>query len=164
MSGVALVVDLIDLPAVEALVTRLERFDAADLLTDIAAIGEMQTRRRIEEEKTAPDGTVWKPNRAGTPILLRTGEHLRDSIASSATATSAEWGSSWEYAHVHEDGAVIRPRYGQALKFWFVTDGATAFVTAKQVTIPRRPFVGLSAENGREIEAICTDHLGRLVR
>ena len=35
-------------------------------------------------------------------------------------------------------------------------------VRAKRVTIPARPFIGLSEENHAELEALVTDHFGRL--
>lgn len=163
MSGIGLTIDLTGLPALEAMLGRLEHLDPHAILRPVAAIGEMQTRRRIEEEKTAPDGTAWPPNRAGTSILLQSGEHLRDSLAHSVSGAEAEWGSSWEFAHVHQQGMVITPRYGEALKFWFVKGGATEFAVAKQVTIPARPFLGLSHENAEEIEMIVVDALGNLL-
>ena len=143
-----------------AFVDGVARLDEDALLTTIGATGEMQTRRRIEEEKTAPDGSAWPANRAGTSILLQTGSNLRDSIAFDVGAGATEWGASWEYAHVHQDGAVIEPRHGRALKFWWVDGGSTAFAVVKQVTIPRREFVGLSQANRSEIVDVVTDFLG----
>jgi len=160
VSGVGIVVEVGSFAAIEALISRLEHFDEAGLLTDIAAIGELQTRRRIEEEKTAPDGTAWAPNAKGTSTLLHTGEHLRDSVASSVSGSQAEWGSSWEFAHVHQNGAVIVPKGAEPLAFR--VGGKVRF--ARKVTIPKREFVGLSAENGREIVEIVTDYLGRLAQ
>lgn len=160
MSGVSFTIDITGLDAAKRLITRLEQFDGHDLLTNIAAIGELQTRRRIEEEKTAPDGTAWPPNQEGGSILKRTGSHLHNSIASTSGSASAEWGSSWEFAHVHQNGAVIVPKGAEPLAFR--VGGKLRF--ARKVTIPKREFVGLSEANGREIEEICTDYLGRLVR
>lgn len=57
---------------------------------------------------------------------------------------------------------VITPKNGQALKFWYVQGGFVEFVVAKSVTIPSRPFVGLSTENRTEIEDLVSDHFGRL--
>ena len=159
MSGVAITIDVHDLAAANAVIGRFANLDEAALLTTIGGIGEMQTRRRVEEEKTAPDGTPWKPNREGTSILLRSGEHLRDSIAYEVGAGEVSWGSSWEYAHVHQDGAVITAK-GKAMSF--MAGGKRRF--AKKVTIPARPFVGLSAANGTEIVEVVTDWLGRLAR
>ncbi|GJD93360.1 phage virion morphogenesis protein [Methylobacterium iners] len=159
MSGVSLTLDVRDLAAANALIGRFAELDEGALLTTIGGIGEMQTRRRIESEKTSPDGAPWPANREGTSILLRTGEHLRDSIAFEVGASQVTWGSSWEYAHVHQDGAVITAK-GKSLSF--VSGGRRRF--AKRVTIPARPFVGLSTANGREIEDVVTDWLGRLAQ
>lgn len=133
-------------------------FEPSELMTDIAAIGESQTRRRIAEEKTAPDGAPWQPNTQGTSILMLTGQHLLSSVASFSSATEAVWGAAWEYAHVHQDGMTIVPKEAEALAFQL----GGKFVNAKKVTIPARPFVGVSAENAREIVDIVTDHFGLL--
>jgi phage gpG-like protein len=159
MSGVGLTITLDGLEHAVSVVGRFEHLDEAALLTTIGAIGEMQTRRRIESEKTSPDGAPWKPNREGTSILLRSGEHLRDSIAFDVGAGLVRWGSSWEYAHVHQNGAVITAK-GKAL--FFMSGGKKR--VAKKVTIPARPFVGLSAANGVELDRVVTDFLGRLAR
>lgn len=148
-----------DFAAANALIARFAELDEAALLTTLGGIGEMQTRRRIEEEKTGPDGAAWPANAEGTSILLRTGEHLRDSIAFEVGAGEVHWGSSWEYAHVHQNGAVISAK-GRALSF--LLRGRRR--SAKRVTIPARPFVGLSAENGREIEQVTIEWLAGLAR
>ena len=157
----------VDAHSVEDAIRRLSpfiSFDPAGLMEEIAALGESQTRRRITDEKTAPDGTPWKPNWAGTAILTQTGQHLLQSIAFYSSAEEAVWGASWEYAHVHQEGMVITPKNGQALKFWYVKGGFTEFFVGKSVTIPARPFVGLSTENRSEIEDLVSDHFGRLMQ
>ena len=156
--GVAITVDETAFEAALQRLGALVTFDGAALMEEIAALGESQTRRRISDEKTAPDGTPWKPNLAGTSILLQTGQNLLASVASYADDESATWGAAWEYAHVHQEGAVITPKTATALAFK-VGDRS---VFAKSVTIPARPFVGLSAENRIEIEELVTDHFARL--
>lgn len=162
--GVSIAVDAASYEAAIARLRPFISFDPAPLMEQIAGLGASQTERRLTDEKTAPDGTPWAPNRAGTPTLVETGQHLLRSVAFYASAEEAVWGASWEFAHVHQEGAVITPRYGQALKFWFVKGGHTEFVVAKSVTIPARPFVGLSTENRVEIEDLVTDHFGRLTK
>lgn len=158
--SVSVLVEAANLPFAAAIVSRFAHIDENALLTTIGGVGEMQTRRRVEEEKRDPDGTPWPPNREGTSILLRTGEHLRDSLAFELGAGEVRWGSSWEHAHVHQEGAVITPKNARALSF--LAGGRRRF--AKKVTIPARRFVGLSTENGREIEEITTDWLRELAR
>lgn len=131
-------------------------FAPAPMMEAIAALGESQTRRRITDEKTSPDGAAWPANLEGTSILHRTGRNLLDSVASTSSADEAQWGASWEHAHVHQFGATIVPKNAEALVFEI--GGET--VHAKQVTIPPRPFVGLSDENRREILDLVTDILG----
>lgn len=155
-----LMLDKGTLPAAVLAVHRLSDLDEEALMTDIAFLGENQTRRRIESEKTSPDGEAWKPNIAGTSILKRTGDNLHRSIASNASASEAEWGSSWEFAHVHQEGAVIVPKNGDALTFRLPGNG---WATVAKVTIPARPFVGISSANAREIEDLVTDYLGALL-
>lgn len=134
-------------------------FSGVTLMEEIAALGESQTRRRISEEKSAPDGTPWKPNLAGTSILVATGQNLLASVGFTSDADTAEWGAAWEFAHIHQEGATITPKTAQALQFKL--GGRT--VHAKSVTIPARPFVGLSADNRAEIDDLIIDHFGRIV-
>jgi phage gpG-like protein len=170
-TGVRIEIDARDLAKVEALVTKLSHVEEHKLVTEIVQLGENQTRKRIEAGGPAPDGAPWKPNRAGTPILRQTGRHLRDSIASASQGSTGEWGAAWEFAHVHQEGATIVPRDAVNLAASLGGGGVLSFeigggqrVFAKRVTIPARPFVGVSRENGKEIEAQVTDFLGRLLQ
>ena len=156
--GVGLSYDRAALDAAIKAVGELVTFDAAALMEEIGALGESQTRRRITDEKTAPDGTPWPPNLEGTSTLLRTGQNLLASVGFVSTADEAEWGAAWEFAHIHQDGAVITPKTAQALRFKL--GGKT--LHAKSVTIPARPFVGISDENRGELLELVTDHFGRL--
>lgn len=158
--SIGLSVTVGDFAAANALIARFAELDEFALLEAIGTIGEFQTRRRIEEEKTGPDGEAWPPNLEGNPILLRSGRHLRDSIAFEVGTGEVHWGSSWEFAHIHQDGAVISAKNAPALSF-LIRGRRRA---AKRVTIPARPFVGLSAENGREIEQVTIEWLSGLAR
>lgn len=154
--SVSITMDVTGLEGVLKTLRPIFDFEPTELMTAIAALGESQTRRRISEEKTAPDGTPWEPNSQGTPILVETGQHLLYSVAWTASASEAEWGAAWEHAHVHQNGAVIVPKNAKALVFQL--GGKT--VAAKSVSIPARPFVGLSPENEQEIIDLVTDVLG----
>ncbi|MFC6447168.1 phage virion morphogenesis protein [Shinella zoogloeoides] len=154
----SITLDASDLDDARLKLRRWFDFEPSELMTNIAAIGENQTRRRIAEEKTAPDGTPWKPNSQDTSILMQTGQHLLASVASFATASEAQWGAAWEYAHVHQEGMTIVPKSAEALVFQL--GGET--IRVKQVTIPARPFVGISDENAREIVDAVTDFFGLL--
>lgn len=120
-----------------------------ELLDSLGGQGVAQTQRRIEREKTTPDGTPWKANKEGTSILFRDGWHLHDSIDRAVQgAHRVVWGSGWIGARVHQFGAVIRPVKGKALVF--MLNGEKVF--AKQVKIPAREYLGVSADNARELE------------
>lgn len=160
MGGISIIIESDDFDKVFKRLKPIFDFEPSELMTGIAALGESQTRRRISEEKTAPDGSAWKPNTEGTSTLLQTGQHLLQSIASEASSDMAEWGATWEHAHVHQDGMTIVPKNARALIFQI--GGKT--VGASKVTIPARPFVGLSSENEAEIEELITDVLGGSVQ
>lgn len=159
MSGISITVDLRSLDDAIAGLRAFLDVDREELLTTIGAVGESQTRRRIEDEKTAPDGTPWQPNRKGNPILVETGQHLLATIAFDlGGADTVAWGSWWEYAHVHQEGATIVPKNAKALAIP-TPDGMRL---AKKAVIPARPFLGLSDDNVDELLDIVTDAFGVL--
>lgn len=160
--SISIVVDSSDFGDVFRKLRPLTEFDEVELMSTLGALGESQTRRRITEEKTGPDGQAWPPNLQGTPTLVETGQHLLYSIAWTASASEAEWGSTWEYAHVHQAGMTIKAVNGKALKWWWQSGGHVNFAMAPSVTIPARPFVGISDDNRREIIETVTDVLGVL--
>lgn len=156
MNGISITIDASDFDRIFKRLRSIFDFQPDELMTAVGSLGDSQTRRRIEEEKTAPDGTPWKPNHEGTSILMESGQHLLSSLAWNASSDQAEWGATWEYAHVHQDGMTIVPKEAKAL---FFSVGGKA-ITAQKVTIPARPFVGISSENEREIVELVTDHFG----
>lgn len=159
--GVAIEIDASGIDGALKVLQPLLEFDGAELMSIVGALGESQTRRRIAEEKTTPDGSAWPPNLKGTSILVETGQHLLYSIAHRSDESSAEWGSGWEHAHVHQDGMTIKPRNARLLAVPASAFGAGAGIRfAKEVTIPARPFVGLSSDNRDEIVDVVTDYFG----
>lgn len=106
---------------------RLSRARTRDLAEVVGAVHESQVRRRIADEKTAPDGSAWAPWAAdyegGDSLLLRSGS-LLDSIAFVVGDDDVAVGSPLIYAGAHERGAD---------------------------TIPARPFLGVSAANADEL-------------
>ncbi|SNR22887.1 phage virion morphogenesis protein [Paracoccus sediminis] len=125
---------------------RLAELSAEDLETLVFAIGELmvtQTKTRIADEKTDPDGAPWAPwsdayaatRSARHSLLVDVGNPgLLESIANHSTADAAIVGTNLVYGRVHQVGS---------------DDGA----------IPARPYLGLSGENRREIEALVVDGL-----
>jgi phage gpG-like protein len=159
-SGVRIEVDISDLTSALAALSGLDNLPTEQLMSDIGARLEFSMRERITSTKTAPDGTPWPPNRAGTPTLLATGDHMLGSVAWTASATETEAGLSWEYAHVHQDGMTISAKNAKYLSF--MVGGHPVY--RKSVTIPARPVVGMSAEDAAKVDQLATrfvaKHLG----
>ncbi|MDE0202366.1 MAG: phage virion morphogenesis protein, partial [Rhodospirillaceae bacterium] len=111
----------------------------------------------------APDGSDWPARHPEYvnpfPPLNREGG-LVDSLATQASADSAEWGSNLVYARPHQLGATIEPRNAEALQFMLGEET----VTAKSVTIPARPYAGWGEDEVRMaedvVEAWLDQHLG----
>jgi len=159
--GVSITLDASGLEGALKLLQPILEFEGSELMSVIGAMGESQTRRRIESEKTAPDGSAWAPNLKGTSVLVETGQHLLSSIAWRSSDSETEWGSGWEFAHVHQGGMTITPKNARYLAVPAAAFGAGGGVRfAKKVTIPARPFVGLSSDNAQEIVDLVTDYFG----
>lgn len=158
-TGIKIVFEIADLERLAKFTSRFGDFDEEALLTDIGSLGESQTRRRVIDEKTAPDGTPWLPTKQrDNPILHDDGDHIVGQLAFIAGKSEVSWGCWWPYAHVHQDGATIVPKNDAHLVFKL--GGKTVF--ADKVTIPPRPLVGLSSENREELEDMVTDFLQRM--
>lgn len=123
--------------------------NAGAAMADIAAIGESSTRQRFRTE-TGPDGQRWKPSlRAritGGRTLTKDG-HLSGSISARHGRDFAEWGVNRIYAAIHQFGGEIRAK-GGSLRFRLAGGG---FAQVKQVTMPARPFLGVSDDDRDDI-------------
>lgn len=110
--------------------------DRGDALERIGALVESQTKKRIADGKKSPDGKPWKSwstgyaktRRAGQSLLHATG-HLLQSIQYEANDEIVLVGSNLKYARTHQVGDQTRG-------------------------IPARPYIGVSAEDGREIVSV----------
>lgn len=159
MSGVNVGIDIVGMDNVAARLARLSSLNHALMLEAMGATVESQTRRRLTSEKTAPDGAAWKPNRAGTPILVRSG-HLLASIHYRTGAMDVRVGSGIVYAAIHQFGGTIVPRNASKLVFQGA-DGRRVVVDS--VTMPARPYLGLSAANRVELERVLLTSIGQLL-
>lgn len=130
-----------------------------ELMEGIGRLVQEQTRRRIEDEKTSPAGVPWKANRQGTSTLYQTGA-LSRSVDYIASEESVQVGSGIVYARIHQEGGTIKPKNARVLVF----RAGGRMVFARTVTIPARPWLGLSVNNQREIVESAEDWLGRLVQ
>lgn len=138
-------------PESEAAIAALAGLDASLLARISYSVGQLiedQTKRRIADEKTAPDGTPWapwspryaeslkRPNRRLARSLLVGDENLLGSIQNYTTGDEITVGSNMVYAAIHQFG------------------GDTS---RGQPPIPARPYLGISAANGVEIEELVID-------
>lgn len=144
----------------------------AELLDAMGAIVESQTRRRIADEKTAPDGSPWPDwspqyakTRHGNQSLLQGGGDLLDSITYVVQRNQVRIGSPLPYSGVHQDGfsgavqvdahtRLITQAFGKALAFP-VYQSVGAFT--RQMNTPQREFLGLSSDNQHEVFAVIGD-------
>lgn len=132
--------------------------DTQDLMDSIGETLRSSTLKRFDDEED-PTGKKWKPSaRAaaeGGKTLDKEG-HLKDSIDYHATSSKVMVGSNLPYARIHQLGGTIQPKKGKFLKFRGL-DGENVFV--KEVTIPARPYLGISDDDREEIIATMTDFL-----
>nr|DAD98284.1 MAG TPA: virion morphogenesis protein [Myoviridae sp. ct5nJ10] len=116
------------------------------------------TLKRFDAEKD-PEGQPWEPSgRAqedGGKTLTNKG-HLRDSIDKKATSDTVMVGSNLKYARIHQKGGTITPK--KAKKLVFKGRGGKK-VAVDQVTIPARPYLGISDEDMDDVKSTMTDFL-----
>ncbi|EMU9331774.1 phage virion morphogenesis protein [Vibrio cholerae] len=143
-----------------------------ELLDSLGSIVETQTKIRIADEKTAPDGTPWAAwsegyarTRHGNQSPLVGEGDLRDSIQYVVEKNQVRVGSPLVYAGVHQDGfsgavqvdahtRLITQAFGKALKFP-VYQSVGAF--SRMMDIPQRQFLGLSRDNQTEVYDVIGD-------
>lgn len=122
----------------------------------IGQYGESSTRLRFKNQ-VGPDRKRWIPSirarELGGQTLVQKARLLR-SITHNADNSGTAWGTNVIYAGVHQFGAVIKAKTAGALRFRMP---GGHFVTVKKVTIPARPFIGVNAEDGREILAVANE-------
>jgi phage virion morphogenesis protein len=148
---------------------RLAGLDAAQdtLLRPIGALLVASTVRRFATN-VAPDGAAWPKlnpvydafRRAGPMLVQSTA--LRGSITFGTAAGEVRVGSNMIYAAVHQFGAVIKPVKAKALTFRL--GGSGPLIRVRSVTIPARPYLGVSDEDAADIVDLSKDVLQRLWR
>lgn len=112
------------------------------------ALGKAKAQRR----KPRP-GSVARPNELGSAelsgkTLVKSGQ-LRNSISMRVAGGVLTIGSAALYARVHQFGATIVPKSAPYLKFKLP---GGPFISTRKVTIPARPFLGVSAQDRLEVE------------
>lgn len=129
----------------------------------IGQYGESSTRLRFKNQ-AGPDRKRWVPSirarLAGGQTLVQKARLLR-SITHNSDNNGTSWGTNVIYAGTHQFGAVIKAKAAGALRFRIPGGG---FVTVKKVIIPARPFIGVNAEDGREMLALANDAVDQAAR
>lgn len=138
--------------------------DPSPLLAELGEYGLRSTRARFKTQ-TAPDGTAWaalqpwyqKEKRRNKNRILTLNGYLRGQMTWQLVGDRmVEIGSNLPYAAVHQFGATIKPRAAKVLMF--------RGHVAKSVTIPARPYLGLSDEDRSEIVGRTLEWLQRIMK
>jgi phage virion morphogenesis protein len=143
-----------------------------ELLESIGAAAESQTRRRIASEKSSPAGEKWQAwsdgyakTRHGNQSLLQGNGDLLDSIQYFVSGEKVHVGTPLPYGKTHQEGfsgsvavsshkRLITQAFGRALKhgIW-----QTVGAHQRQMDVPQREFLGLSADNSNELTKVIGD-------
>lgn len=148
--GVSVAVTTTDKGALSGLQKLAKQVQALDpALDEIGAMLVTSTQHRIENE-TDPEGKKWASyaplskrtlkKRGDNAKMLRDRADLYDSLTHSVmTKAGVRVGSNRKYARIHQLGGQAGP--------------------GRKVEIKARPYLGISPEDQKEIDAIVKDHL-----
>ncbi len=126
-------------------------------------IGELLVRRTRARfaQAIGPDGKAWTPLNPGYAAakrgagILRESGQLASSIVWQMDGDALRIGTNKVYGAIHQFGGRIMPRNAQALMFRL----GGKIVIARAVTIPARPYLGISASDGEAIIGVIEDHV-----
>jgi len=138
--------------------------DLTPLMDMCGALLETSTKDRLRDSNTAPDGTAWpvsmRAQLDGGKTLVES-SRLANSIQYIAGPSQVEVGSNVIYAGIHQTGGEIRPKNGAALSFALPGGG---WATVGKVTIPARPYLGISDQDREYLTATTVEYLDARVR
>lgn len=157
MSGITVEIDMVELAqllnkAIKTLNEPKVLFEQmGEVLLDIH-----RTRFKLQK---APDGTLWKPlsdwykdsKKYNQDKILTLRGHLRGTLRYQASDTGVVFGSDRPYAAIHQFGGTVTAKNAKALN----VQGRPV----KSVTIPARPWLGLSADDEQRLIEIARKHL-----
>ncbi|EGU37663.1 phage virion morphogenesis protein, partial [Vibrio scophthalmi] len=159
MSGALHVEGLDDtLNRLNRMMDNVAAIDTEQMMLKVSGLMESQTRNRIANEKTSPDGVPWPvwsqgyaKGREGGHALLEASGLLLDSLSNYATKTEAVTGSNRDYASVHQDGfdGVVKvDAHTRMMKeaFGKVLDTPVAVKVAahnRKMAMPQRQYLGI---------------------
>jgi phage virion morphogenesis protein len=169
MTGAVIKVDAQYTEVLDAL-GRLAGQDGGLVSVGLKALGQAMlksTRARFDAQR-APDGTAWvalnaeyAKGKRGTKILQGSGMAggLLGSITAQIYGNTLLIGTNKIYGRAHQFGVTIVPRNYPTLVFRM--NGRLFW--ARKVTIPARPYLGLSAEDRAEIPLVIQDVLDAMI-
>lgn len=142
--------------------------DLSDLMEGIGLYLESTTLERFETE-TDPDGKPWEKSQRAKDEggkTLTDSSRLKASISRRFSASDAEVGTNVIYARPHQygmDDAVTVPAHTRTINQAFgrpLPGGLTIQVGAfeRQMKMPKRSFLGISADDEDEILALAEDY------
>lgn len=132
-----------------------------------AALGEAMRESTLErfKQSRAPDGRRWKTSiRAaaeGGKTLIQSSQ-LRNSINMRSDDTGFAVGTNAKHAATHqfgEPGRTIRARRAKVLRFQ--VGGRWISKKKVRVSIPARPFLGLSDDDMQELKAMVEEFISK---
>lgn len=150
-----------------ALLKKLRSFSELDKKKINAALGQAVRESTLERFKTSksPSGKKWtvsmRAQAEGGKTLVKTSQ-LRSSIKVKSDTSGFAVGTNVKYAATHqfgESGRTIRAKNHKVLRFQV----GGQWISKKQVriTIPARPFLGLSDDDMEEIRATVEDFISK---
>jgi phage virion morphogenesis protein len=184
MAGASLELDLSEIQ--EGLADIIKKLsDLTPLLSNIGAVLLLSSQMRIQQTKTAPDGSAWQPltnkykrlrqkkGTIGNGILMVRGNLLRslnyNAKADELTVSMGGSGKSMDYARIHQLGGEINiPPRTQNLKFdkrgWFskpkkAVRSMDVNIGGYTIHMPARPVLGLSEQDKQDVLAEIEDYL-----
>lgn len=120
------------------------------------------TQQRFKTER-GPDGRKWTPSiRArseGGQTLSQT-RRLRNSITTYARPDRVAVGTNDIRARIHQYGGTITPKRARVLRFQI----GTRWAVKKSVTIPARPYLGISEDDEGLIQDIIRERFEEALR
>lgn len=174
-------------PALARAMTELEGPGRRLMLKDMGEYLLRSTRERAARQ-VSPDGTAWQAlsprykrqkdkMRPGLPMLKFDNHMLGDRLSwqvegdhTLRVGTNAPYGAAQHFGHAYQRKAraqelyfsykagAVSPRFVKKRKSNFAQ---IANIGAHTVTLPGRPWLGLSAQDETELVEIAWDHLGR---
>lgn len=146
---------------------KIKSFAEIDRKKINAALGDVARESTLERFKQSkdPTGKKWqtsiRADSEGGKTLIKTAQ-LRNSIRTKSDASGFALGTNVKYAATHqfgEKGRTIRAKKAKALRFKI----GNRWVSKKEVkvSIPARPYLGLSDEDMQEIKATVEDFIAR---